>query len=410
MKIKYLDSGRKSIILLLLLFVSYALIYMTKNCYAAAMAVIVEEGVMTKSETGLISAIFYLIYAPFQIVGGIAADRLSPKWLIVLGALGGALANILIYFIDGYVMMIVIWSFNAIVQFGVWPSIFKIITTELMPSHRNAGIFFINISSAVGLLISYAFAAFIMNWKDNFLFSAISLVAVAISFLLIYGSLEKSMKHEEIKAPIKETAIESCGNRLSLIIKSGVPLLLFVSFFQNAINLGIKGLTPVMLLENYESVSVSLANGLNIILVISAPVGVILASLLCRVCKSMPILISLYTLASIPLLFVVSFIGKTGVGIVVMSLALVVIFTSATQLSFSHISRSFARYGCVGTLSGLFNCAASLGIVAWNYGFIKLADSFGWGFTTKGWIVITVISLFLSLISIPIWKRFSEKA
>ena len=91
-----LKNERKSICLFLLIFVTYSLIYMTKNCYSAAMASIVSQGIMTKSETGLIAAVFYLIYAPFQIVGGIVADRFSPYLLVLFGTLGAGVCNLLV--------------------------------------------------------------------------------------------------------------------------------------------------------------------------------------------------------------------------------------------------------------------------------------------------------------------------
>ena len=52
------------------------------NCYNGAMAGIVEAGILTKSQTGLINSMFYLVYAPLQIVGGRAADKYSPEQLI----------------------------------------------------------------------------------------------------------------------------------------------------------------------------------------------------------------------------------------------------------------------------------------------------------------------------------------
>ena len=57
------------------IFLLYAVVYMTKNMFTSAMAIIVEEGFMTKSQTGLINAIFWIVYAPFQIIGGFAVDR-----------------------------------------------------------------------------------------------------------------------------------------------------------------------------------------------------------------------------------------------------------------------------------------------------------------------------------------------
>jgi len=138
---KSLKDSRKSLYLFALVFILYALIYMTKNCYSAAMASIVKEGIMTKSETGLIAAAFYLVYAPFQIVGGIAADRYSPYKLIVFGTFGAGVCNLLVYFFSGnYIAMIIIWSINAVVQFGIWPSVFKIITSQIKESHRTKAV------------------------------------------------------------------------------------------------------------------------------------------------------------------------------------------------------------------------------------------------------------------------------
>lgn len=92
---------------------------MTKNMFSSAMATIVEEGFMTKSQTGLINAVFWLVYAPFQVVGGFAADKYSPYKLIVIGLVGAMIANIVIYFNQSYPVMMGAWVFNAIVQFGL---------------------------------------------------------------------------------------------------------------------------------------------------------------------------------------------------------------------------------------------------------------------------------------------------
>ena len=128
MKRKYLVDKKLSLVLFAVVFLTYSLVYMTKNCYSAAMAAIVAEGIMTKSQTGLISAAFYIVYAPFQIVGGFAADKYPPHRLILIGTMSAGIANLLIYFFtQSYVAMLIIWSLNALAQFGIWPSIFKIV-------------------------------------------------------------------------------------------------------------------------------------------------------------------------------------------------------------------------------------------------------------------------------------------
>ena len=75
------------------LFVMYAFVFMTKNCFSSAMAAIVNEGTFTKSQTGLFTAAFYAVYAPLQVVGGVAVDKHSPEKLLMFGLVGSAFSN-----------------------------------------------------------------------------------------------------------------------------------------------------------------------------------------------------------------------------------------------------------------------------------------------------------------------------
>ena len=127
-EIKVLDRKDLSLMLFFLLFVLYMVVYMTKCMFSSAMATVVEAGIMTKSQTGAINAAFWLVYAPFQIVGGLAADRYSPSKLIIIGLVGAIVSNIIIYSTESYEIIMAAWIFNAIIQFGLWTSIFKIIT------------------------------------------------------------------------------------------------------------------------------------------------------------------------------------------------------------------------------------------------------------------------------------------
>lgn len=405
------DSG-KSIRLFLLVFTSYALIYMTKNCYSAAMASIVDEGIMSKSETGLIAAMFYLVYAPFQIIGGVAVDRYSPAQLVSIGIIGAAASNLAIYFTENYIAMIVIWSFNAIVQFGVWPGIFKIISTELKAEHRMKGIFYISMASTLGLILSYLCAAFISYWKYNFLMSAIVLFVLALIFILTYSRLSRSMvedEHAESLAAISSPKTEHKMGALGVMLRAGIPLLLVVNLIHSALNLGIKALAPVMLMESYEAVSPALANVLNIILIIAGPVGLLASHNPAFRRISSPTAMAVLLAVAIPLMTVTVFIGQISIVFIIIALTLLMVCTGAMSIFFSYMSRAFERYGCAGTVAGTFNCMASLGIVLANYVFARLAEVQGWQFTIICWLAVTVLALVLCLASIPTWKKFIKE-
>ena len=117
------------------IFLMYSLVCMTKNCFNGALADIVSEEILTKSQTGLITAMFYIVYTPLQIVGGIFADRFSPERMIKIGLIGGAIANTIIFFNHNYYVMLASWIFNAVVQFALWPSTYKIRTVQITDQH-----------------------------------------------------------------------------------------------------------------------------------------------------------------------------------------------------------------------------------------------------------------------------------
>ena len=410
---KCLTDRRKSISLFLLLFVAYALIYMTKNCYAAAMASIVDEGVMTKSETGLIAAAFYLIYAPFQIVGGIAADRYSPAKLILFGLVGAGVCNLLVYFFSGnYIAMLIIWSLNAVAQFGVWPAVFKLVATQLKAEHRMGGVFYINFSASLGLALSYAIAVFITDWRMNFFISAVTLFLSSAVFWFLYHGLERHMTSCVVaEIPVKsEAAVKSCAKKnFALIVGAGIPLLMIVNANVGLLNLGLKALVPIMLVESYESVSPALGNALNILLVLAGPVGLFLAKLpIFKRFNDSVSITGLFVLL-LPFLVVITLVGRIGIVFIVGALVILMMLISAASVFFGYISRVFERFGCSGTVAGMINCMAALGVVLANYVFARVAELFGWGVATASWLVLGAVAVFLMLIFVPIWKRFEKK-
>lgn len=203
----------------------YALVYMTKNCFNGALAAIVEDGVLTKSQTGLITALFYIVYTPLQIVGGIVVDKFSPELMIKIGLVGGAVANAVIFFNHNYYVMLIAWTLNAVVQFALWPATYKIISSQLCRSDRTYMIFLITLATSLGLVFSYAVAAILPSWEYNFVFSAIVLLVLAIVLHAYDRRLNKFMKpdYEPIKA-IGNAGSDSDRSTMSILWHGRIAL------------------------------------------------------------------------------------------------------------------------------------------------------------------------------------------
>lgn len=417
MENRYLEDKRLSLLLFGAVWLLYVIVYMTKNCYSAAMAAIVSEGILTKTQTGAITAVFYTVYAAFQIPGGAAADRFSPGKLILIGVLGAGAANLVIYFNQNYMVMMTTWALNAAVQFGVWPAVFKIVSSKLAKEHRRKGVFYIATASAVGLIISYIFAAVVSRWQYNFLISAVLLFAVAAGWYFLWRAMEARMTAEEGRSQpakrmkeLRRFAPKRKGFA-SVFMTSGLLLLLVATVIRCMLDLGVKALTPVMLMESYEQISPSLASVLNTLLIIAGIFGLFLARFLFpRRIRDEASTMALLLAAAIPFFAMVALLGKIPVWTVMGALVLAIAFNAgAGQMGTCNLATRFADEGRNGMVAGLFNAGASLGIVIANYGFAKMADCFGWALTTQLWAVLAVFAAALSAAAIPLWKRFLRK-
>ena len=331
---------------------------------------------------------------------------MKPEKLISIGLLGGGICNLIIYFNHNYTVMLVTWSVNAIVQFGLWPAIFKIISTQLAHTQRTKAIFYIGTSNSAALMLSYIFAAIFKNWEDNFLVSAIVLIVMSFGWSAVYKAFSKDMKEEHLSNDFSSIVKEK-ANPWKLVVSSGLAIVLVIGCLRDTLNSGIRSLTPVMVMETYNT-SPFAANALNIILVVLGAVNVLIARMIHpRPLKNEMLALLALMIPLIPLLFAIMFIGEYHMFIAMGLLSFAVALLSAgSMFTGSYLVRHFNKYGCGGTIAGIVNAAACFGAVLANYVFSRTADIYGWGFTTKLWAVIGFCIILFILIAYPIWKKF----
>lgn len=390
----------------------YAVVYMTKNCFNAALTSIVAEGILTKSQTGVITSAFYLAYAPMQIVGGIMADRYSPERLVKIGLIGGAISNILIFFNQNYYAMLAIWVFNAVIQFGLWPGIFKIVASQLVRSDRTMMIFYITFSASCGMFLSYIIGAFLTDWKMNFAISAISLFVFAVALELHCRHLNPYMKWDRLE-PVRGSTEKEKGGQLStfrIFMVSGFFVVTIVALLRCMLEQGLKTITPVMLMESYENVSPKIGNLLNLLIIGSGMIGAIVVKKFLypkRVRNELKGMAFLLVLA-IPFTGLTMFIGKISLPVMIMVLCICCALYTGSGLFTSYYSNQFVKFGMNATVAGVINAAAAMGIVVAGYGFLRVSELWNWKAVTALWIGVATACVVLIGAILPTYKKFKE--
>ena len=409
----HLEDKRESRHFFVFLWLMYAVVYMTKNCFSGALSAIVAQGSLTLAQTTFISAAFYIAYTPLQILGGIVADRYSPEKMITMGLLGGAVCNTVIYFNQNYYVMLAAWVFNAIIQFALWPSVFKIMSSQLVRSDRGRMIFYMSFASSGGLIMTYIVSAFLTDWRDNFLISAIVLVISAFILLVYCKHLNPIMKKDKIESTPVISDKNSDKKKMStvkLFLISGFFTLLPAVLLRTMIENGTKTLSPTMLMQSYENISASTGNLLSIFIIVAGVVGTLLVKLVLfpRIIKNEITAYLIMMIAALPFTVVLRFVGEIPAWLVILSLSMISMSLSATHLLTQYFNMLYIPYGKNGTAAGILNAAASLGLVLQYCVFGSVAQNHGWSTVTTLWIIMVALgALFCALTVLPA-KRFKK--
>lgn len=395
-----------------MIWLMYAVVCMTKNCYSGAMAAIVSEGVLTKSQTGLISAMFYGVYAPLQIVGGIFADKYNPEKMIKIGLIGSAIANAVIFFNQQYYVMLAVWTFNAIVQFALWPSVFKIISSQLDSAYRIKGIYYITLSNTFGLVFSYLIAALVTRWQYNFLISSASLIVLAVVFHVACKQVEKYMV-PDVTPKIQPKGSEVSATDIStwkLFLKSGFICLIVVNGLRTIVSNSVTTLSATILMESYNAISPSIGNLLNIIIIFAGVLGTFLVNQYVYPRWIKHEVIASFVLGFVAILptLVMSFVGAIPVIVFLFALCAVSLILTGAGLIMSRCSAAFSKYGKNGVASGVTNSLTATAYMIQNYAIVRVADSAGWKAVIYLWIVLLAVAGIFLVIALPLWSRFKK--
>lgn len=375
------------------------MVYMTKSCFAGALSSIVAEGSLTLTQTSIISAAFYIAYTPLQILGGIFADKYSPEKLIAIGLLGSAVSNVVIYFNQSFWVMLVSWVFSAIIQFAIWPAVYKLISSQLVRSDRPKMIFFMSFASSGGLILTYVISAFLPDWRLNFALSAVILVVLAIILFIFCRFLDPILKKDSPPKVIEDLDPNdnpSTGmSPIGIFVISGFMALLPAVLMRTMVEQGAKTLSPTMLSQSYESISPTLGNLLNVLIIIAGIAGTFLLKFLMfpRLIKNEFVCYLVLLGIAMPFTVILRFVGILPVGVVVFALCMVSLFLSATHLLTQYFNMHFVKYGLNGTAAGILNAAASFGLVLNYCVFGPTAEQMGWQTVTTLWIVMVVIGI-----------------
>lgn len=410
---QYLKSKKYSRLIFIACFVVFSASYIGKTNFSAALSVIINDGLFTKSEAGIIGSAFFFVYGAFQIINGFLSDRISPFKMITAGTFLSAVANILMTFCKTNIQMAIVWGFNGFALSLLWVAIIKILANIINDDMRGKACLNITVTLPVGTTLAYLLSSLTIkfsSWKFVFFIPAIILLITCVFFAISALIIKPHITEREITAPDISQKKKVKGGIMPLLFITGIFIILPADAMHGAVKEGITTWVPTMITEVYETTpSFSIFLSILLPLVnISGPY--ITTPIYNKVFKKDELKTgAAILLAALVPLSLLIFMENLSVIVSVILLAITTTcFYSFNYMIITLVPMHFSYCGKTATITGIMNATAYAGYAIAAYGFGVISDKIGWNGSVFVWIGLVIATLLITLCASGKWKKFKE--
>ncbi|MBO7187814.1 MAG: MFS transporter [Clostridia bacterium] len=414
-----------SVLLFIICCIVYATAYIARINYSTAISAMQTHGVLTEDIAGLISAVYFVMYAVGQFINGILSDKKSPFLLIIIGVSLIILAEVAMFTVyKPSFLMIIWWGVNGFGQSMLWTPVFYIINNALNPKIRYKAITLIALTTPVGKISGYTLSGFSLNiggWKGVFVMASLIMAFSLIIFVTFYLVNNKNIilqtNPRKNKLKVEKDTSQSL---FKLLITSGFiivfPALIVHGLFLN----GAAEWIPTILKKTYL-IKDSDSAFITMIIPVIGLLGVFIGEYItAHVFKDDEIKATIFfmsiSLVSVLVLYWLTFNvgGIWGYAVEAVIFASMYGLLYMTQLAINHLLISFApmhfnNLGFAASVSGIANAINYGGSAISTYGIgLAMQNNMTPNTLMLVWIICLVVAIVALLIALKPWKKFSS--
>lgn len=169
---------------------SYLASYYIRNLLSVATPNMLIDGNHTSEFIGVLSSVYFLMYAFGQLINGFLGDIINPRYMIFGGLLIAGAVTLLFPFAELAWMQILCFVLMGFGLSMLRGPIMKMIAENLNPNHSRTVCTFLTVSTFAGPLIA-SLLAIIFKWRAMFVFAGIITLIIAVVAFLCLTVFEK---------------------------------------------------------------------------------------------------------------------------------------------------------------------------------------------------------------------------
>ncbi|MHB1153113.1 MAG: MFS transporter [Eubacteriales bacterium] len=422
------NTKKSARILIVMLWISYAAIYVGRKNFSVCMAGMVTDGIIDKLIGGTAGTAFLAVYACGQLVNGLIGDRISPKLMITVGLFGAGAANVFMGLVVYPAAVPVIWGICGFFCSMLWSPVVRCISEWIPENERSSAGVNISVTLPVGSMVSYITCSVMMHyfsWREAFFACAFILFAACAVFLSGFISIREYIKDAGLANRNRREALfnnEKAGTHKNptgiprLIILTGLTWVIAGILFNGVLKDGLDLWVPTCITE-YFGMSASVSSLLTGILPIVNLAGVFTARRINdrffrNEVATAAFMFGVSLISFIPLLAVTVLAQGNGSIFMAVIAVLLISVTSSSMLGVNIMLLTFIpfRFNTVGHSSGVtgflnFCSYAAASLSGITIGLIS--SNFGWTATIIAFAVCAVFGTAVCAAGARDWKKGS---
>jgi OPA family sugar phosphate sensor protein UhpC-like MFS transporter len=200
----------------------YGLYYVCRLSLNVVKKPIVDAGILTESELGIIGSALFFSYAIGKLSNGFLADHSNIKRFMALGLLISALANLVMGFTETFMFFAIFWGVNGWVQSMGAPSCVVSLSRWYKDEERGSFYGFWSTSHNIGEALTYILTAVVVSyfgWEWGFRAAAIVGLLGALMISLFFHDTPESKGLPPVNEDFSNEKI-STWNEQKVVLKN----------------------------------------------------------------------------------------------------------------------------------------------------------------------------------------------
>lgn len=212
----------------------YGLYYVCRLSLNVVKKPIVDSGLLTESELGIIGSALFFSYAIGKLVNGFLADHSNIRRFMAIGLLVSAMANLIMGFTSGFIFFAICWGVNGWVQSMGAPSSVVSLSRWYKDKERGSFYGFWSTSHNIGEAITYILTAVVASyfgWIWGFRAAAVVGLLGALMISLFFHDTPESKGLPPVNEDFSEEKTSTWKEQKAVLKNVNVWLLAFASAF-----------------------------------------------------------------------------------------------------------------------------------------------------------------------------------